>query len=147
MKTKTFSSLVKIRNPEINGKRDDRGPWCFREINFEQEIGGIIDEFKSARKLPKLWVSENIKPNKNYHFQDYCFTEEEIEKMKTCKNSKICPGTFSGIGYDETESGYKCKCWSDVGLSIRPSDENTKQLLMERYGIERSFNDNHNYCR
>ena len=57
MKTKTFSSTVKIRNPEINGKRDERGPWCFREINFEQEIGGIIDEFKSARKLPKLWVS------------------------------------------------------------------------------------------
>ncbi|CBY22423.1 unnamed protein product [Oikopleura dioica] len=121
------------RNPEINGKRDERGPWCFREVDYAKEIDGIIDNIKSKRKLTKFW--------------DYCFSEEEIKNMKTCKNSKICPGTFSGNGYNESVSGYKCKCWSDVGLSIRPSDENTKTLLKEKYGIEWSFNDNHNNCR
>ena len=106
------SKLSLLRNPDYNNKKAST-PWCFIHFETNQDL---LDAMK----------------NKEHLYED-CETTDKI----CSEDELVCPKTYQGKT-DITRSGYACKKWTDVVLSIRPSDEVMGDVNMT---------DNHNFCR
>ena len=97
----------------VNGKKDAT-PWCF--IDFETDEA-LIEAMRNKEPL-----------------FDYC----NMTGVGVCTDTDlhICPGSYQGT-VNTTINNYDCKCWSDVSLSIRPTENAKAEVL----------SDTHNYCR
>mgnify|MGYP000649750965 CR=1 FL=1 len=97
----------------VNGKKD-KTPWCFIDYGTTE---ALIEAMRNKEPL-----------------YEHC----NMTDIPACTDSAldICPGSYAGP-LSTTINNYHCKCWSDVSLSIRPSDQKDEPLP----------SDTHNYCR